>query len=123
MRSTLTRFDVRLSCIAFFLIGCTFSCCGCDSKSPVAIVRGKVTLDGKPVEAGAIVTRPDAGRGAQGVIKNGQFELGTFSAQDGALIGTHRVAVIAQEKSQGGPESAAGKLLVPERYTNPETSN
>ena len=89
----------------------------------MAPVRGKVTLDGKPLADGAVVTKPASGRGAQGFVRNGEFELGTKSTNDGASIGTHAVAVIAQEKlPNAGPETKAGKLLVPERYTNPDTS-
>ena len=100
-----------------------FLCAGCGSKSSVARVRGKVLLDEKPLATGSVVTLPSAGRGAKGIIHHGEFELGTFGEKDGALIGMHKVAIIASEPSQGtGPEAAAGKLLVPERYTNPETS-
>jgi hypothetical protein len=89
----------------------------------MAQVHGKVTLDGKPLADGAVVTKPESGRGAQGFIRNGEFELGTKGKNDGASIGTHAVAVIAQEKpANAGPESKAGQLLVPERYTNPDTS-
>jgi hypothetical protein len=98
-------------------------CTGCPSTSPVAQVHGKVTLDGKPLAAGGVATIPSGGRGAGGIIKNGEFKLSTFGKDDGALIGSHKVAVIAREQAQGaGPEAKAGKLLVPERYTNPDTS-
>jgi len=73
--------------------------------------------------SGALVTLPQSGRGAHGTITDGEFYLSTFGNNDGAVPGTHKVAVIAQEKSQGtGPEAPAGKLLVPEQYTNPDTS-
>lgn len=98
-----------------------FTGCGAN-KSTVAQVHGKVVLDGKPLANGTIVTRPQAGRGSQGVISNGEFELGTFGRDDGALIGTHAVAIVAEEKGEGGPEGKTGKLLVPQRYTNPDTS-
>jgi hypothetical protein len=88
----------------------------------MASVHGKATLDGQPIAFGTVVTMPDNGRGAQGVIKNGEFQLGTNAASDGALVGIHKVAVIAQEPSQGGPEGKPGKLLVPEKYTNPTSS-
>jgi hypothetical protein len=98
-------------------------CAGCGSRASVGQVQGKVTLDGSPLAAGAIATVPDAGRGAHGAIENGVFELGTFGENDGALIGTHKVAVVAYEQAKNaGPESPTGKLLVPQRYTNPETS-
>jgi hypothetical protein len=109
--------------VLLFGLAISAACAGCGgSQSAVAHVRGKVTLDGKPLAMGAVVTLPSGGRGAQGVIKNGEFELGTYSSNDGALIGNHRVAVIAQEQGESGPEGQPGKLLVPQRYTNPMTS-
>lgn len=102
-----------------------FACAGCGSESkrpPVAKVHGKVELDGKPVEGGSVVTSVASGRGAQGSIKGGQFELSTYGTDDGALLGSHKIAVIVREKGEEGPEGKAGKLLIPERYINPETS-
>lgn len=95
---------------------------GCGGSASTATVTGTVTLDGEPLAEGAIVTRPEAGRGAQGLIRNGQFTLGTMSGSDGAIVGLHKVAIVAHEKGQAGPEGKPGKLLVPERYTNPESS-
>lgn len=99
-------------------------CAGCGQKSaPVGVVRGQVTLDGKPLQSGNVVTIPSAGRGAVGVIQNGDFELSTFGKNDGAVPGIHKVAVTANEAGQGtGPEAVVGKSLVPQRYANPETS-
>jgi hypothetical protein len=85
-------------------------------------VHGTVTIDGKPLASGSVVTLPNSGRGARGLITNGEFDLGTSGTTDGAIVGKHKFAVSAQEQQQGGPEGPAGKLLVPERYTNPETS-
>jgi hypothetical protein len=48
--------------------------------------------------------------------------LKTFAPNDGAAIGTHKVAVVAFEGEPKGPEAAAAKLIVPQRYANPETS-
>ena len=99
-------------------------CAGCMKReSSIAVVRGKVLLDGQPLANGGINTIPTAGRGSSGVIRNGEFELGTMNKNDGAVIGTHRVAITAREASQGGgPEAAAGKSLIPDRYSNPDAS-
>jgi hypothetical protein len=106
------------------LVAAALVCTGCNSnKPPLGVVHGTVVLDGRPLAAGAVITNFASGRGAQGAIHDGKFELGTYGATDGALIGTHRVAVIAREQSDGGPEAKTGKLLVPERYTKPETSD
>jgi len=98
------------------------TCAGCKPNSSTGTVHGTVTLDGQPLASGNIVTLPSSGRGARGVIKNGKFELGTEGDNDGAVIGEHKVAVIAREPTQAtGPEAPAGKLLVPEKYTNPSS--
>ena len=46
----------------------------------------------------------------------------TFRNNDGALIGMHKVGVVAYEHRTKTPRADNGKLLVPKRYTNPETS-
>ncbi len=97
---------------------------GCGPRGPsVATVKGKVLLNGQPLTKGQVGTIPSAGRGANGIIQpDGSFELNTFRKGDGALIGTHKVGVAAFEGGAKGPEGGNGKLLVPQRYTNPETS-
>jgi hypothetical protein len=97
---------------------------GCGQKTAsVAAVRGTLTLNDKPLQSGNVVTIPSAGHGAVGIIQNGKFELSTFGKNDGAVPGTHKVAIVAREPAQGnGPEAVPGKLLVPERYTNPDAS-
>jgi hypothetical protein len=71
-----------------------------------------------------IATLPAAGRGASAKIQSdGTFELSTEGKKDGATIGTHKVSVVAYDApANAGPEAGAGKLLVPQRYTNPDSS-
>jgi len=96
---------------------------GCGNKgSNLLPVRGKVTLDDKPLAKGSIATMPESGRGAHGAIVNGEFELGTFSNKDGALIGTHKVVIVATEGGGSGAESGPGKSLIPARYNSPDAS-
>jgi hypothetical protein len=109
-------------CHCLTLVSALALLCGCGSKSSIVPVHGKVMLDGQPLAKGFILTRPESGRGAKGVIANGEFDLGTNADRDGAAIGLHHVAVVAQEGGQDGPEGKAGQLLVPERYTNPDAS-
>jgi hypothetical protein len=98
---------------------------GCGPKRPaMAPVKGKVMLNGQLMNIGSVGTVPAAGRGAHGDIRpDGTFELHTYSAGDGALIGKHKVAVVAYDATGGKtPESEYGKLMVPKRYANYETS-
>jgi hypothetical protein len=110
------------SCAAASIFAAALAGCG-SNTSPVAQVRGKVLLNGEPLAKGAIVTLPEGGRGARGAIIDGQFELGTFGNADGALIGTHKVAIIANEPAQTtDPEAPPSKSLIPQRYNNPAAS-
>lgn len=102
---------------------------GCEeSKSNLGRVEGIVRLDGKPLTGGKIQFLPPAGRSAIAEIQSdGTFTLGTFGNSDGAIIGTHKVAVIAFEPgSVGRPDPAKPraplKPLVPERYLAAGTS-
>lgn len=86
-------------------------------------VNGKILLDGQPFTKGGIATVPTAGRGASAHIQpDGTFQLSTFGTNDGALLGTHKVAVAAYEGGTAGPEGDHGRLLIPQRYTSPESS-
>jgi hypothetical protein len=91
-------------------------------------VDGVVRLDGKPLASGKIIFQPAAGRGAYGQIgADGEFTLGTYGDSDGALIGKHKIAVIAYEGAGlGRPDPTAQRVsqkpLVPQRYLAVGTS-
>jgi hypothetical protein len=110
----------------FFVMGLLLSATtfGCGGDSNMAPVSGKVLLDGQPLTQGWVTTLPAAGRGARGLIQpDGSFVLGTDDKSDGAVIGLHQVAVTSYAVSADqGPESGPGKLLVPEEYVSPSTS-
>jgi hypothetical protein len=120
----LTRIpDISRLCIFVLIFSIAFA--GCSRKGPaIAPVKGRVLLDGRPLTTGSVITLPTAGRGAKSFIQHdGTFQLGTFGATDGAIVGEHKVAVVAYERpASAGPESGNGKLLVPQKYTNPESS-
>ena len=62
-------------------------------------------------------------RGARGEIDpEGRFTLSTGDLGAGAVAGRHAVAVVAMEGAAGADPEAPRKLLVPQRYTAPETS-
>jgi hypothetical protein len=114
------RVDILL--LSAFLLASFCAGCGRHAAN-IAPVKGVVTLDGKPLKIGTVITIPNAGRGARGFIQpDGSFELGTYGKTDGALLGSHRVGVVAYEGTNLGPESNNAKLIVPKRYTNPESS-
>ena len=93
-------------------------------------VTGTVTLDGAPLTQGTVSFTPEKGRGATGQIaSDGSFTLTPYKKGDGAVLGPHKVAVIAIDRSgaktdPGGKESVDLniKWLIPQRYGNPGTS-
>jgi len=111
------------------LLVLAFCCAGCGRREDlpqVAPVSGSVTYNGKPVASGTVTFHPaGGGRPASGQLDaDGRFELSTFDRGDGAVLGKHRVTVVAYDASTDpsiAPDSA-DVYAVPEKYTEPETT-
>lgn len=97
---------------------------GCGKRVAMAPVEGRVTLDGTPLQLGAVMVQPKAGPAAQAKINpDGTFRLGTFKPDDGAIVGPATVRVICRKEiTQPGSERAYGPSLIPEKYSRFETS-
>lgn len=96
----------------------------CGRRVTLVPAEGRVTLDGRPLDRGAVMVQPRAGPAAQARINaDGSFRLGTFKPEDGAIPGPATVRVVCRKDvSQPGEEKAYGPSLVPERYGSFETS-
>jgi hypothetical protein len=90
---------VRLSVLTALSALLLLSGCG---GPKMAKVEGQVTYNGKPVSQAAITFNPVAasekdqnpGKPATGFTdEQGYYELSTYRAYDGALVGKHRVTV------------------------------
>lgn len=92
-----SRLLASLLCVC--LLGCG------KSHPPVAKVMGTVTYEGKPAIGGRVLFLPDGGgkQGLGSIQPDGTFELGTFSTNDGALVGKHHAMLVrvAFDGSQG----------------------
>ena len=109
--------------------------CGADSM-PLGQVTGEVTADGEPVSSGVVHFVPEAGPKASGVLdQQGSYRLGTYSGEDGAVIGRHQVyfSPLADDSHMQGYTEAdylAGKIppeptpqsFLPSQYLSPTTS-
>ena len=116
-----------LACVCSVLLLAVISGCG-GSKIPTAKVAGTIQFEGQPMVGGGqvlFVPLADAkGKGAIGAInaKDGTFELSTFKAGDGAVLGEHRVQVVqdvviehAVYEYERGPDGDTQKLISPEK--------
>jgi hypothetical protein len=114
---------------AFFaLLLCAPALAGCSKKGemPTAPVSGKVTYKGKAVPSGTVMFVPDQGPAATGeVAKDGTYQLSTYGAGDGAVLGHHKISITAlQDMSNLLPEqrSPTPRPLVPAKYLSHESS-
>lgn len=81
-------------------------CMGCGAGVKIAPVRGRITINGRPVTEGQITFYPVAGNMAYGSIgADGEYRLTTFDNGDGALVGKHQVVILATKIT--GPPSPA----------------
>ena len=97
VRSSL-RISAVACCVSMIAIGCGGS--GANPKvvaKPRASASGKVTIDGKPVVAGAIsFINLESGNSAGGAIKDGAYSI---KAAEGPNPGLSTVIVIGKEKA------------------------
>lgn len=107
---------------------------GCSGDN-LGQVAGTVTLDGKSLSKGTITFETTGKRPATARIENGQIvDATTFKPGDGVPVGTHKVAITANEdgasaevsdpgKGKGpGANYMVGKSLIPSAYNDPTTS-
>jgi hypothetical protein len=83
-------------CMVAVSIGiANLSGCGNGDRPPFGAVRGRITLDGKPLARAHVGFVPmNGGRGSSGVTDaTGNYELKYIRDVMGAKIGTHRVSI------------------------------
>ena len=91
-----------------------------------AEVNGKVTYKGKPVPHGTVTFIPEAGGPpATGEIKDGAFSMTTYVRGDGAILGKHKVVIVAMEDMKDRLPEDRTPLpppIVPAKFTSPATT-
>lgn len=106
----------------------TAVCCGCsESVAKTAQVRGKVLFKGIAVPNGTVNFIPEnGGTSATGEIQpDGSFKLTTFRSGDGAILGKHKIVIVAMQDNKDTLPEARSPLpppIVPIKYTSPATS-
>ncbi len=115
--------------ILAWLLCCVALLSGCGSDQGFVLVKGRVLLDGKPVENAAVLFEPELGGvPATGVTNsNGEFSLSTAGQGVGAAIGKHGVSVSKQVVAQPNRKVEEGEIVpmkyeTPEKYASPRTS-
>ena len=93
---------------------------GCSDGRPSRVpVSGQVLIDGKPLSYGSVQFVPSGNRASGGVLDSeGRFALSCFANKDGAVVGTHKVLVMA---SQPLSETKT-RWHAPKKYADRNTS-
>jgi hypothetical protein len=121
-----------LSALASVVLALTVLGCGGNGRLPTAPVSGTVTFESAPVPTGSLLFVPEGGGpSAQGNIDaEGRYTLGTYTTNDGAILGRFKVMITAFTQPTGGtglPEDAikgdaAPISLISEVYGDLENS-
>jgi hypothetical protein len=85
---------------------------GCGQSGPeVAPVKGRVTLDGRPLPNAVVQFQPDEGKrpSGGGTDENGEYELYYKRAVVGARVGQHTVRILTSANDPLAP-------VIPQRY-------
>jgi hypothetical protein len=119
-------------CSLMLLTGCSQSGDKWKNSRPKTVLAsGIITLSGKPLDGAQVVLVPTSGgHGASALsAADGSFRLATFPPDEGAVPGSYKVmiikSVVPQNPDPGSPESTVpqyAKLLIPEKYADPEKS-
>ena len=104
--------------ITTLLLAFVVSALGCDNRPKRVPIAGRVLVAGQPAPFGTVKFVPEGGRPSSGKIgPDGSFELRCYDSDDGALVGTHRVAVSVREVRDEKVKWAA-----PKKYADFRTS-
>ena len=110
----------RTLCLFVLHTSSFFLALGCGDGRPGRVpVSGQVLIDGQPLTAGYLRFVPPNDRPSAGTIgSDGRFTLGCFEEADGAVLGQHKVAVIANQTI----DEVTMKWLAPQNYADYTTS-
>lgn len=117
------RTSLLVLCVCLFAV-----CFGCGSS--FAVVEGKVTFDGQPVEQGTIVFEPVDGTGAVagGTIQNGKYQLGPESkVEPGEKLVRISAMRVTGKKIKAGPPAPDDAMVdevqqyIPKNYNEQST--
>lgn len=95
------------------------SVAGCNSGPKIVPVSGIVLIDGQPLTQGTVQVIPSDYRAASGKLgPDGRFTLTTFKDNDGCVVGTHPVCIVATETLT----PTSHKWHAPKKYVDAATN-
>ncbi len=124
-------FRASIPCLSFFVALLAFAGCAKDDKVKLYPVKGKVIVDGKPVE-GALLTmyakssEPKLQQAVTATTKSdGSYAVGTYEPEDGAPAGEYTVTIFHFPPDAQAIMMRTGVVpnLLPAQYSDPMKSS
>jgi hypothetical protein len=86
--------------VGLFVVAMLASGCGKSASTPTARVSGIVKSNGQPLSGVQVGFLPENGRPGQGTTDaSGRFTITTFTSEDGAIPGKHKVLLSEADKT------------------------
>lgn len=85
----------------------------------LGLVKGTVSMDGKPLPDAMVVFSPENGRSSMGATDgDGKYEMTYIGSTKGAKLGNHKISITTIEEDSGG-----GKFeeTIPAKYNKKST--
>jgi hypothetical protein len=111
--------------MAAILVG--VAACGPGNGLNLAPVQGKVTYKGEPIKNGTVMFVPDESKGATGpqaigtIKSDGTYSLSSQDANDGAVVGWHKVGILGLDPEPMSKEEMATPEEDPMKYLMQKT--
>ena len=108
-------------------VGTIVAAVGCNTagSEKLALVAGKVTVDGQPLKTGSVTFKPDASRGnssqhhpTSAIDADGHYELSVPPERKGAPPGWYQIVVTAYDN----PRPGRLKTLIDVKYQDEKTT-
>jgi hypothetical protein len=101
--------------ILLFLLLFSLAGCGASNGLDLGRVSGTITYKGEPIRNGTVLFMPDEAKGTHGpaamgvIASDGTYVMTTEQTGDGALVGIHKVGILAIGKTPISTPEGAGE--------------
>ena len=123
----MSNFKFAIRTAAVFAVTLSLASCSRSNGVPTYPVEGKLLFKGEAAPGAFVVLHPVGESPAKvlpsaRVAPDGSFQVGTFSAKDGAPEGEYVVTVEWRKLIVNGRDAVAGPNVLPAEFSSPEKS-
>ena len=94
-----------------------------DGQPDLGLVKGTVSMDGKPLLGTMVIFSPEKGRPSMGATdSDGKYQMSYIGNTKGAKLGNHKISITTVQE-EGSNDSGGGKFkeTIPAKYNSKST--